>query len=241
MNFFKPFQNQIRNRDLFSEALKSMYFLLDFCGESHWKQWIAEDIEAWEDRHSVQHHLSAYGGMGSLNDIVVCKANGHTIEQSEEPWLNHTFGDLKSVCYYLAKNIPAEFSANALLDSMGRSTFSVQGWRCLQCGYGEATKSDISYYVASRFVRDGILKMLPEKQIGIYVEDVCRKQIPYLESEVERVSDALTRSKIVLTSREGWMRPCPLCGSEDTAVYRWIETNDGFVPSSDNLEVKASL
>ena len=46
------------------------------------------DIEDWTRRQEVAHHLRAYGGMGSFNDLPSIRGNH-----------DYIFGFLKSVCY----------------------------------------------------------------------------------------------------------------------------------------------
>ncbi|WP_407635981.1 DUF6966 domain-containing protein [Propionispira raffinosivorans] len=36
-----------------------------------------KDLDEWENEKSVHHHISAYGGMGSLSDLIICTQNGH--------------------------------------------------------------------------------------------------------------------------------------------------------------------
>jgi hypothetical protein len=74
-----------QRRDAYLDALKAMHELLGALGEQHWRSWIAQDIEEWESRKSASHHLSAYGGMGSFNDIGF-----------DDVWLDTLFQDLKA-------------------------------------------------------------------------------------------------------------------------------------------------
>ena len=46
------------------------------------------DIQDWNQHREVAHHLLAYGGMGSFNDLPSMRGNH-----------DHIFGFLKSVCY----------------------------------------------------------------------------------------------------------------------------------------------
>ena len=53
----------------------------------------------------------------------------------------------------------------------------------------------------------------------------------------EHLSAAVRASSISLSGRAGWMRPCPNCGGDNTAVYRWKRTANkevGFEPTDDN-------
>ena len=64
-----------------------------FCLADHpefenWIDWLERDIEDWTQRREVAHHLRAYGGMGSFNDLPSMRGNH-----------DYIFGFLKSVCY----------------------------------------------------------------------------------------------------------------------------------------------
>ena len=50
--------------------------------------WLERDIEDWTQRREVAHHLLAYGGMGSFNDLPNMRGNH-----------DYIFDFLKSVCY----------------------------------------------------------------------------------------------------------------------------------------------
>ena len=75
------------------------------------------------------------------------------------------------------------------------------------------------------------------------MNDVLNNGLPDMEGERSRVEDAVLRSGIGVVSRDDWMRPCPMCKSMDTAVYRWREKgifSKRFAPGSDNLPLKYS-
>src|ERR1700692_4794798 len=54
-------------------------------GETHWSGWIAGDASRLRrgDLYGITHFLSAFGGMGSLNDLIICRQNGHRITEAE--------------------------------------------------------------------------------------------------------------------------------------------------------------
>jgi hypothetical protein len=76
-------------------------------GEQHWSAWITRDIMAIRkyDAQGIGHLLSAYGGMGSFNDLRLCAANGHRIGESEAIEVNDTLSALRSKAYTLAKEM----------------------------------------------------------------------------------------------------------------------------------------
>lgn len=54
----------------------------------NWIDWLERDIQDWNQRREVAHHLRAYGGMGSFNDLPSMRGNH-----------DYIFDFLKSVCY----------------------------------------------------------------------------------------------------------------------------------------------
>jgi hypothetical protein len=57
--------------NLFEQALIAMRAILEARGETHWQSWIEVDLARWRGDGSTEHHRSAYGGMGSFNDLYL--------------------------------------------------------------------------------------------------------------------------------------------------------------------------
>ena len=89
------------------ENLEELAALLTKHGVSHWAQWVAGDLELVKagNLRGIEHLLSAYGGMGSLNDVHICPQNGHNIKEDEIHSVNDQFLKLTSKVYDLATNI----------------------------------------------------------------------------------------------------------------------------------------
>ncbi|WP_321515970.1 DUF6966 domain-containing protein [Marinifilum fragile] len=221
---------------LYPEILKVLRILLEKSDNTHWANWITQDIEEWNRSKSTKHHLSAYGGMGSINDLWV---GGNDIKGS---WKNEIFDHSKSLAYALAQR--KGMGGSELVGiSPNRHRAVIQGWRCLECGYGEVSKVEIESYIANKFVPI----LLRQK---IESGDVCKivniSELTIEEQVVEhrrKVISAVEKSEIRLIERaDKWMQPCPNCDSDNTAVYRWNfnENSDlgEITPSSDNLKLK---
>jgi len=87
--------------------LEEMTNLLADHSERNWADWIAQDI-AWirqGDGYGVLHFLSAFGGMGSLNDVVFHPLNGNVATTLEARPINERFQALKSEAYLLATSL----------------------------------------------------------------------------------------------------------------------------------------
>lgn len=222
----------------YENALQAMRHLLTEVGEQTWLEWIEHDLRAWQTSRSVEHHLSAYGGMGSFSDLVLCEPNGHRLTGLQEPWANALFQDLKSVCCALAQNGGQDLPASDISLSMGTSGEVLEGWRCLECGYGEVTPVLIEWYLAKSRVRSWLVEVLEASTIVESTTDLLGGNLPGIGEVRSAITLSVQSSRITVRGREGRMRPCPECGNEKTAVYRWEKVGDSFAPSADNLPVE---
>ncbi|HUJ16825.1 MAG TPA: hypothetical protein VL197_02435 [Nitrospirota bacterium] len=90
--------------------LETLTALLKKHGVKHWSTWLGGDLNLIKsgDARGIEHLLSAYGGMGSLNDVYLCPENGHIIMKDEMNSVNDNFLELKSDVYALASDIHRE-------------------------------------------------------------------------------------------------------------------------------------
>ena len=61
----------MKQSDIYTEALTCLRSILlsDHPEFQNWIDWLERDIQDWNQRREVAHHLRAYGGMGSFNDL----------------------------------------------------------------------------------------------------------------------------------------------------------------------------
>ena len=111
--------------DNYKTSLKILKSLLDESQNDHWANWIENDIIYWDKNKSTNHHLSAFGGMGSINDIYV--ANNDQIGI----WKNRVFDMTKSLSYYFAKNKTNIAPTN--IDFYTHGNGEMYGWKCNNC------------------------------------------------------------------------------------------------------------
>ena len=80
----------MKRTDIYTEALTCLrsIVLADHPEFQNWIDWLERDIQDWNQRREVTHHLRAYGGMGSFNDLPSMRGNH-----------DYIFDFLKSVCY----------------------------------------------------------------------------------------------------------------------------------------------
>ena len=229
MNLLKLFGSGSKGTS-YLEALKAEALLLESQNETHWRTWILQDINEWNERHSVSHHLSAYGGMGSINDFGF-----------EDPWIGFLSDDILGVCHCLAKLPTHEGAAVQIEPSLGHVSFDLQGWRCLNCGFQVVSDCEMDRFIARRVVREWIREALNSGKLVELVESVIQKRPVHELFNPETVSAWLKRSGINMRTGKDWFRPCSSCGSDDTAVYHWAlnqEREVKFEPHADNLPLR---
>ena len=80
----------MKQTDIYTEALFCLRLILwaDHPEFKNWIDWMERDIQDWIQRREVAHHLRAYGGMGSFNDLPSMRGNH-----------DYIFDFLKSVRY----------------------------------------------------------------------------------------------------------------------------------------------
>jgi hypothetical protein len=86
------------------DRLGDLVALLRVCDEGHWADWLDEDqgrlLEF--DGYALDHLLSAYGGAGSLTDLVIDPINGHSVAPDELGETNRRLSELRSAVHVSA-------------------------------------------------------------------------------------------------------------------------------------------
>lgn len=90
--------------------LDSAAAVLRSCGEEHWASWLERDAVLMQagDFEGVEHFLRAFGGMGSINDLVLYPINGHRVAELDVDAINERFQTLLSQASELARQVRNE-------------------------------------------------------------------------------------------------------------------------------------
>lgn len=88
-----------------ASQIDRIVLLLDRVEEKHWSAWLRRDAAALRagDRRALQHFLSAFGGMGSLNDLYLCPENRHRISPGEVKAVNSELSKLIDDAWQVAR------------------------------------------------------------------------------------------------------------------------------------------
>jgi len=243
----------------YEQALTAMERLLCAVNEKHWGDWVREDLNRWRASSDTSHHLSAYGAMGSFNDVAICHGY-HKVNTAQEPWAIVLFEWLRAVCYYLAHHPHEQFAAPALARLIGRhesslaafvggdkapasmrgyvgSDHSLGGWRCGACGHAEVSIRHIDYYIAEDVIPRMVFDACEKGTLNEVVDTALSLDIQGLEESRRELVLAAEASGIVVRDKEGWMWECPKCGQQHSCVPRWkyLQMEGRFELSEDCL------
>ena len=231
----------------YEHCLHAMLRLLNAVEEKSWSLWIQEDIRLWQTASDTSHHLSAYGGMGSFNDVWLERAKQHKLTRAQEWWINPLFDWLKALCYHFALHPKKRVTALSLAKSIGlhdsalsafvggdrapasmrgrvnRAT-KIQGWRCGHCGHADFSTQDIEYCIADTLIPPCVFQGCIDQTLDKLVDSVLELTLPGADELRKKLLKAAAASGIAKSDRNSWMNPCPKCGSQDTGVFRWYLT-----------------
>lgn len=91
--------------DRLLSALDKMTALLRRHGERFWAEWLEADRAkiSTGDSNALDHLLSAFGGTGSFNDLVIHPSNGHLIGDGELSPVNAELGDCRAAIWVASR------------------------------------------------------------------------------------------------------------------------------------------
>ena len=216
-------------------ALAGLVRLLEYSGEGRWLLWARGHLENAQTGPIDPTLLDAYGGIGSFNDLVLDPVNGHALERMQVPWANRLLAVLGERVYQLACERTDERFEAAWVHPPDPP---IEGWRCLVCGHGEITDYDVEWWIARVLVPAHVADSTLEDAPGLVDVILSGQVIGATESRADVMARASV-SGLHVAYRDDAMRPCPACGSADTAAYRWIFAGGGLHPAEDNLEIRA--
>lgn len=120
------------------KALELLKNLLSANNESFWADWMQQDINEWNSKQSTEHHLHAFGGAGSFNDLNL--NNGESLGY----WKNALMSNLTSISYGFAKDRTFEVPDN--------SSTNLDGSICKKCKRIEINENTITRFSAGKFI-----------------------------------------------------------------------------------------
>jgi predicted RNA-binding Zn-ribbon protein involved in translation (DUF1610 family) len=221
--------------DYYKTALEMLAQIMKEENYDNWVNWLQEDIGLWETNKSVEHHLHAYGGMGSFNDVVI---GGN---DNEGIWKGNVFGNLQTLTYSLAKGDSLESILEGI--SNRNNSNEISGWRCRNCGDARMTQRDINLFIANYFIPTFFVQFVQEnrlKQVFDILKLIDSEEVMNKKGQIKAL---IQSANVMLNPDNNWLWNCPKCGSSEVCAYRWKVLEDGskLVEGDDNLEIKLAL
>jgi hypothetical protein len=196
----------------YADALEAMHYLLTHVGVGHWADWIARDIREWRESRGVKHHLSAYGGMGSFNDVYPLGEPADTV-----------FKHLQLVCWLLAKNRGQDMDEPALLSAFQQGALS--GWQCRGCGYAQTSVGALESHLEAWHVPRLIVRSVTAGATTEFVTDLLAGRMPVIDQDRTELLARCQRAHVAVTPGPE-PRRCPACGGGDTVAMLWLTVGE---------------
>ncbi len=97
---------------LLAQRIEKIVALLEEVGDAHWTAWLQQDVVDLRagDHRGIQHFLSAFGGMGSLNDLFICPENRHRVKKEDVDEVNRRLRVLLDDAWSLAKLLAPDYA-----------------------------------------------------------------------------------------------------------------------------------
>lgn len=198
------------NRELnnYLKALELLQKLLSVNNEPFWANWMQQDIEEWNISESTEHHLHAFGGAGSFNDINL------NYGENLGYWRNALLGNLASISYSFAKDRSFLLPDN--------SSTTLDGSVCQKCKNVVINENAITRFLAGKFVpvfiaeyflTDSYLILLDlEKLVLDSRIEVFRKE---LEHEIAQNNAQIS------SENNAWSPNCAVCGGTEKVYWEF--------------------
>jgi hypothetical protein len=209
--------------DLYKSVLELLLKIMKEEKYDNWTEWLQKDIVLWESSNSTEHHLRAYGGMGSFNDVYVGGNDTNGI------WKSKVFEVLQSMAYSLAKS-------GEMPDIFVNLPNIINGWRCQNCASARINDQNIEIYLAGYFVPKLIKQLIDKQQLhGILNIDKIT-DLEEVKSKRESIKETMNHSNITTMPKDyNWLETCPNCGSRQVIYNRWVvNQNNDLTPADDN-------
>lgn len=195
--------------DLYEDALDALIDALALAGEAHWHAWMVLDREHWRRGRDVSHHRSAYGGMGSFNDLWFA---------SGDQWVDATAETLREAMAEISAAVVRDPARTVQLQTTVAGT--VRAGRCTRCATTLVPSRGIEHAAASAWASWWIPTCLRDRRPA----DICAGATGRLAARREEyAADGRSRLPsewlVVESGKPGATAgPCPRCSSVELSA-----------------------
>lgn len=190
------------------KALELLKRLLADNNEPFWANWMQQDLDEWNLNRSTDHHLHAFGGMGSFNDVNL--NNGETLGY----WKNALMSNLATISYGFAKDRSFNLPNN--------SSTILDGSICQKCSRIEINENTITRFLAGKFVPIFINEYFLTESFLILLD--LAKLV--LDSRIEVFKNELLQEMVekdiqVNYENSAWVLNCASCNASEKIYWEF--------------------
>jgi hypothetical protein len=194
---------------LYEQSLLGLVTVLEAAGETHWLAWVRQSLDEWRARGESRGHRRAYGGMGSLNDLVLSQPG---TDPRSMTWFDAALWVLRGSAYAFsvaAEEDPHRFQQRAVTDSL-----EVAWSRCLSCGSGYMTTWNVHSAASQAWASYAVPRLVSARRAA-EIAEAAAGQVPELATApyVEHVERRYERLRVRLADDRHGEVPCPSCGA----------------------------
>lgn len=200
----------MENKELnnYLKALDLLQKLLLANNEPFWANWMQQDIEAWKSSESTQHHLDAFGGAGSFNDINL------NYGENLGYWKNALLSNLASISYGFAKDRTSLLPSN--------SSNILDGSVCQKCNRIEINEGTITRFLAGKFVpifiveyflTDSYLQLLDLEKLS------SDSRIEAFKSQITQ--EIAPMNVLINQENNAWAPNCASCNATEKVYWEY--------------------
>lgn len=207
---------------LYEQSLIGMISVLDAAGETHWLGWALRSLEEWRASGETAGHRRAYGGMGSLNDLMLTQ---HDNDVSVTLWLDAALFVLRDSAYQFSQ--AAETGPHRFMQSSAPTPSLELHWHhCRSCSSGFITTGNVYSAASTGWASYAVPRLVSMRQADVIARAAAGEvsefsTTPYVEHVKARYQQLGVHSAEVGMH---WENPCPTCG----ATSWWYTSASAF-------------
>jgi hypothetical protein len=190
------------------KALELLKKLLSDNKEPFWADWMQKDIDEWKNMQSTEHHLNAFGGAGSFNDVNL------NYEDNLGYWKNTLMSNLASISYGFAKDRSFNLPDN--------SSTILDGSVCQKCKNVVINENTITRFLAGKFIpiflaeyflTDSYLTLLDLEKL------VLDTRIEVFKNEL--LQEVIEKNMQINYQNSAWAPNCASCNATEKVYWEF--------------------
>jgi hypothetical protein len=190
------------------KALELLKKLLSDNKEPFWADWMQKDIDEWKNMQSTEHHLNAFGGAGSFNDVNL------NYEDNLGYWKNTLMSNLASISYGFAKDRSFNLPDN--------SSTILDGSVCQKCKNVVINENTITRFLAGKFIliflaeyflTDSYLTLLDLEKL------VLDTRIEVFKNEL--LQEVIEKNMQINYQNSAWTPNCASCNATEKVYWEF--------------------